>query len=165
MARPEAAKWILGLAVVIGSVLVLGGCKSTDSPQVTGLVSRNYEETFTVHAGVEKLYVLVGTTEYEGRDRPASVTLDPEPVSGELLQFSIRVVGLTLGTAPRAITGYRWSGDTLRVWCGYESPESWGGGKKSSGSDPWQPPYLIPREVSIGSPSNVEVQYLGLWYE
>ena len=165
MSRSETAKWLLRLAVVIGSFLVLGGCKSTDSPQVTGLVSRNYEENFTVQAGVEKLYVLVGTTEYGGSDRPATVTLDPEPVSGELLQFSIRVVGVTLGTEPRAITGYRWSGDTLRVWCGYESPAAWGGAEKSSGSDPWQPPYLIPREVSIGSPADVEVQYLGLWYE
>ena len=142
MSRPEGARWYFGIIVVVGLFLVLGGCESTDSPQVTGLTSRDYEESFTVNANVENLYVLVGTTEYEGEDRPASVTLEPEPVSGELLQFRIRVVGLTLGTAPRAITGYRWSGDTLRVWCGYESPSAWGGAEKSSSSDPWQPPYF-----------------------
>jgi len=159
------SKFNFGFFVLIGAILALGGCESTHDPELTGLVSRDYEEAFAVDVSVDKLYVLIGTTEYEGKDRPASVTLDPEPVSDESLQFRIRVVGLTLGTTPRAITGYSWSGDTLRVWCGYDAPAARDGAAKTSVADPWQPPYLIPREVSIGSPSTVEVQYLGQWFE
>ena len=165
MSRSGTVRWCFAIAVVIGAVLALGGCESADDPTITGLVSRNYEETFEVDVSVDKLYVLVGTTEYEGRDSPASVTLDTEPVSGATLQFRIRVVGLTIGTAPRAITGYRWSGDTLRVWCGYEPSAKLGDSSGPSSSDPMQPPYLIPREVNIGSPATVDVQFVGHWFE
>ena len=165
MSRPKVGDWLIGLALAIVVFPALHGCESTDDPEVTGLASRDYEETFTVGFSTDTLFVLIGTTEYQGEDRPANVIFDPEPVSDGLLHFRIRVVGLTLGTTQKAITGYRWSGDTLRVWCGLNAPETWGGAAKSAAADPWTPPYLVPQEVRIGPPADVVVQYLGLWFE
>lgn len=165
MSRPEVGNWFIGMGLATVVFLALNGCESTDEPEVTGLASRNYEETFTVSSSTDTLFVLIGTTEYQGEDRPANVMFDPEPVSDELLHFRIRVVGLTLGITQKAIMGYRWSEDTLRVWCGLNAPEAWGGAAKSGAEDPWTPPYLVPQEVSIGTPSDVVVRYLGLWFE
>lgn len=165
MPRPKTVRGWVAIAAVIGAVLVLGGCESADDPVVTGLVSRDYEETFEVNVSVDKVFVLVGTTEYMGQDSPANVTLDSEPAPEGRLQFRLRVVGLTVGATPRAITGYRWSGDTLRVWCGYEPTASWSGTSGPDASDPWQPPYLVPREVNIGSPAAVDVSFAGYWFE
>ena len=165
MSRPEVGRSFFGLALSIVVFLALHGCESTEEPEVTGLASRDYEEAFTVSLSTDTLFVLIGTTEYRGEDSPANVNLDPVPVSDELLHFRIRVVGLTLGTSQRAITGYQWSGDTLSVWCGLHAAGEGGGPAKSAAEDPWSPPYLIPLEVTIGSPSDVIVQYLGPWFE
>jgi len=113
----------------------------------------------------DRVYVLVGTTEYEGQGSPASVTLDSEPAPEGRLQIRIQVVGLTEGTTPRAITGYRWSGDTLRVWCGYGPTANRGETSAPGAADPWQPPYLIPREINIASPAAVDVRFAGYWFE
>ena len=165
MSRSWVATWLIGLGIVIGTGLVLGGCESTSDPQVTGLASRDYEESFTVSSSADTVYFLLGTTEYQGSDRPASVEFDPEPSPSDLLQFRIRVVGPTLGTTPRAIMGYRWSADTLRVWCGLDPPARWGDDAKSNTGDPWTPSYLIPKQVNIGPPPDVVVMYIGQWFE
>ena len=165
MSRPEFGRGLIGLALTIMVFLALQGCESSEEPIVAGLASRDYEETFTVSSSTDTPFVRIGTTQYQGEDRPANLTLDPEPVSDELLHFRIRVVGLTLGTSQRAITGYQWSGDTLSVWCALNAPGVSGTPAKSAAADPWSPPYLIPLEVTIGSPSDVVVQYLGPWFE
>jgi hypothetical protein len=155
----------IGPVVLALVVLIAVGCDSPDDPELTGLISRDYEESFEVANSFDKLYVLVGTSQYEGENRPASVTVVSDPDSGESLRFSMRVVGLTLDASRRAITGYSWSNDTLRVWCGYNAPAYRSPSAKSQIFDPWQPPYLIPVEVVVGAPADVEVEYLGLWYE
>ena len=152
-------------ALSMGSFFVVCGCDSVEDPEVSSLVSRDYEEFVTVSTTADTVDVLLGTTEYEGMDRPASVFLNTEPSTDGSLELRIRVVGLTLGASRPAAIDYRWSGDTLRVWCGHGEPTTWEGAARPGGEDPWQSPYLIPRRVDISPPAGVVVRYAGQWFE
>lgn len=165
MSRFAALHRFLSLPFILATFLALTGCESAQDPEVTGLAWRDYEESFAVSVGVDTVHVLLGTTAYPAADQPAAVVLDPEPVAGDQLRFRLRVVGLTLGQDVRAVTGYEWRGDTLRVWCGLHAPAKGNGAGGSAATDPWTPPYLVPRRMDIGAPANVEVRYIGQWYE
>jgi hypothetical protein len=157
--------WLRIAASFASAVVVLGGCESTEDPELTGLVSRDYVESIAVATVSDTVLVLVGTSEYQGADQPVDVFFDAQPSIDSSIRIAIRVVGLTQGSSRRAHVAHGWSGDTLRVWCGYDESTTLGSAARSSAADPWSPPWLIPKRVDISSPVGVVAHYLGPWYE
>lgn len=144
-----------------GLALVVCGCDAVEGSRVTSVVSRDYEEFLAVPAAADAVDVLLGTTEYQGMDTPASGFVSTEPSPDASLKLRIRVVGVTLGAGRRAVIDSQCSGDTLRVWCGHDEPTIWEGTAESCVEDPWQQPYLIPRRMDIPLPAGVLVRYVG----
>lgn len=81
-----------------------------------------------------------------------------------MLRLEIQVLGMTYDRNRLAVLDFRWAGDTLQVWCGYNQPRFWepgSGTEKTSYPEPW----FMPGRVDVKLPAEVGIRYLGRWFE
>jgi len=145
--------------------LAVAGCSSTDEPEHVVSYDHDYHEEFAVQVVADTVQLLVGANYgLPSNVDTTTVFIDTAVSEPGILGLDLRVLGFSYAPDDRAITGYSWRGDTLRVWCGTTAPAyrgPVGGAEKTS----YPPPWFVAQRVDVRLPEGTAIKYLGRWFE
>ena len=149
--------------LTVASILYLG-CTSDDGTDLPPRIWHDYETSLVVPVSTDSVHVAIGTVANPQTSDPIEVFVNTAPSTDGLLRFDLRIVGESYDQTDRAVVEYRWSSDTLQVWCGLRSPFSWENVadlEKTTPKDLW----FVPKRVDVSVPDGVQFRYLERWFE
>lgn len=157
-----------GSILLLGMVFCTAGCDLSPSPcpELPAVYPFEYVSQLTLPADRDSVLMMVNYNPGVpmGIDRP--VFMDSRISVDDSLRLSLLLIGETYPQrfpplpAPKpGVVDYRWSDDTLRVWCGMQLPQSWEGGSSMEKCTPDEP-WITPARIDVVLPEGVGFRYI-----
>lgn len=151
----------LGIVSCPGCGQPITGC--SDPPKVYPF---EYERKLSIAADSDSVLMMVNYDWAAPLSIDRQVFVDTQASKDDSLRIRMHIIGESyerrfppLRLQEPGVVDYRWSNDTLRVWCGLYSPQSWVSGPSGDKCTPKEP-WISPARIDVVLPEGVGFRYI-----